>query len=175
MDKIFLDDFRKTIESSAEQLLRIPEKQSEVPKAEGKWSPKEIIGHLIDSAANNHPRFVRAQFKEDLVFPGYDQEQWVSAQHYNASSWEALIGLWKRYNEHLVHVISYIPEPQLTRLHKEHSLNRIAWITVSEGKPASLEYLIRDYVDHLKHHLGQILTNGTSSSEHSQDPRLSRV
>jgi hypothetical protein len=158
MDKIFLDDFRKTIETAAEELLRKSERQSEIPRSKGKWSPKEIIGHLIDSAANNHQRFVRAQFKEDLIFPGYDQDQWVSSQLYNAVSWEALIELWKRYNLHLLHVTASIPETQLTKLRRKHSLHQIAWKTISEKEPASLEYLIRDYLGHLKHHLGQIFS-----------------
>src|SRR5437870_13065533 len=68
----WLTDFRQTIESTSELLLRIDEAESASSKAEGKWSAKEIIGHLIDSAANNHARFVLAQLRDDLVFPGYE-------------------------------------------------------------------------------------------------------
>ena len=66
----FVSEFRSTVEAAARRLEQIHERDSRVPLAEGKWSPKQIIGHLIDSAANNHTRFVRAQFTEDLVFPG---------------------------------------------------------------------------------------------------------
>lgn len=66
--------------------MRIPEAAAAHALAEGQWSPKQIIGHLIDSAANNHQRFVRAQFTDDLVFPGYEQEAWVEVQHYNDES-----------------------------------------------------------------------------------------
>ena len=70
-------DLGSVVGSAAEQLHAISESQSQVSPVEGQWSAKQVLGHLIDSAANNHQRFVRAQFTADLVFPGYDQEQWV--------------------------------------------------------------------------------------------------
>src|SRR4051812_1604531 len=100
--KVFLEEFRQTIESSAERLRSITEEQSERARAEGKWSAKEIVGHLIDSAANNHQRFVRGQFSENLIFPGYDQNQWIQAQQYQRESWPLLIELWRLYNLHLL-------------------------------------------------------------------------
>ena len=66
----WVDEFRETIDQATNRLLLIPNERSAIPNAEGKWSPKQIVGHLIDSAANNHQRFVRAQFGDDLVFPG---------------------------------------------------------------------------------------------------------
>ncbi len=79
-----LADFKETIDLTAPRLLQITEAQSEQPRAEDHWSSKQIIGHLIDSAANNHARFVLGQIKDDLVFPGYDQNGWVQIQHYQA-------------------------------------------------------------------------------------------
>lgn len=158
-----LEDLRLTIESAAERLRSMTEAQSETRRAAGKWSPKEIVGHLIDSAANNHQRFVRAQFQDDLVFPGYEQEDWVAAQHYQRASWLHLVDLWKMYNLHLLHLISHIPEQKLGRLHHSHSLNKIAWKLVGETEPTTLEYLIRDYIGHLKHHLGQIFAGDVTS------------
>jgi hypothetical protein len=151
-----LEDFREAVETGAARLLSITEEESERRTADGKWSPKEIVGHLIDSAANNHQRFVRAQFTEDLLFPGYDQEEWVESQCYQRASWPKLVELWRAYNEHLHHVASCVPPEQLTKPRTRHSLQRIAWQTVSENEPVTLEYLIRDYIAHLKHHLGQI-------------------
>jgi DinB superfamily len=151
-----LEDFRLTIERGAERLLSLSEAQSAEPRAPDKWSAKEIVGHLVDSAANNHQRFVRAQFQDNLVFPGYAQEDWVAAQHYSQASWPLLVELWKLYNLHLLHLISHIPAHKLTRLHHEHSLDRIAWELVDASEPTTLEYLIRDYLGHLKHHLRQI-------------------
>jgi hypothetical protein len=72
--------------------------------APGKWSPKEIVGHLIDSAANNHQRFVRAQEAPDQHFPGYAQDHWVAAQDHQGSDWKVLIDLWQAYNFHLAHI-----------------------------------------------------------------------
>lgn len=152
----FLADFRVTIESAFVRLTRITEEQSVIPTAEGKWSAREIIGHLIDSAANNHQRFVRAQFTDDLVFPGYDQETWVTVQAYNEEPWQNLVQLWRLYNLHLVHMIARIPEPTLTLPRTKHSLDGIALETVSSDRPVTLDYLVRDYLRHLKHHLKQI-------------------
>src|SRR5258708_236089 len=152
-----IQDFRNTIESSSNRLLEISEEQSEVHPSAGKWSPKQIIGHLVDSAANNHQRFVRAQFKDDLVFVGYDQEEWVDIQHYQQESWPELIQLWKSFNLHIAHLVEHIPEERLHKQCNEHSLNKIAWRLVSENKPATLEYMIVDYIGHMKNHLKQIL------------------
>ena len=152
----FLTQFRDTILSATTRLKDITEEQSRRGSSADSWSPIEILGHLIDSAANNHQRFVRAQFTDDLVFPGYEQEQWVSAQKYNEASWPALIELWRAYNLHLLHVVSVIPQQLLTQPRKNHSLDRIAFNTVDQSTPATLEYLIRDYLDHLQHHLDQI-------------------
>jgi len=83
----FLRDFRDTIVSETARLKDIPEEESRRRSSPDAWAPIEILGHLIDSAANNHQRFVRAQFTEDLVFPGYEQEQWVNSQKYREASW----------------------------------------------------------------------------------------
>lgn len=151
----FLRDFEETIRGAAVRLQEISADDS-AKSTNGEWSRREIIGHLIDSATNNHQRFVRAQFKDDLVFPGYEQEQWVSSQKYSDEPWPDLIALWRAYNLHLLHVVSVIPENVLTQPRDKHSLDQIAFKTVDQSAPATLEYLIRDYLDHLKHHLDQI-------------------
>jgi hypothetical protein len=152
----WLEDFRMTIESATGQLALISEDRATIPESEGKWSPKQIIGHLIDSAANNHQRFVRAQFTDHMVFPGYEQEAWVQVQRYNDEPWTQLVQLWRLYNLHLWHVMSLIPEAVRTKSRGSHTLDRIAWQTVSASEPATLEYFMRDYVAHLQHHLNQV-------------------
>jgi len=152
----FLKDFRSTVETSKVRLLEIPEDQAAMSEP-GKWSRKEIVGHLIDSAANNHQRFVRAQVTNDLIFPGYEQELWVSSQKYNETPWPELVQLWAAYNLHLSHFISVMPEDVLTRLRSEHNLDKIAWQAVPTTSPATLEYFVRDYAGHMRHHLTQIL------------------
>ena len=159
--KEFLDDFRNTIVSATVRLRDIPEAQSSQKNSPDDWSAKETIGHLIDSAANNHQRFVRAQFTDDLVFPGYEQDQWVSSQNYRNESWPEVIQLWNAYNLHLVHVASAIPEDVLTKPRLHHTLDQIAFNLVDKNDPATLEYLIRDYLDHLRHHLNQIFAEVT--------------
>jgi len=152
----FLDDFRDTIVSAKARLSDLPETQSRQKNSPDDWSAAEVIGHLIDSAANNHQRFVRAQFTDDLVFPGYEQERWVSSQKYSDEPWSEVIQLWSAYNLHLLHVASVIPEDVLTKARSPHTLDQIAFNLVNKSEPATLEYLIRDYVDHLRHHLDQI-------------------
>ena len=152
----FLKDFRETVVNATARLRDMTAEQSRSGSSEDGWAPIETLGHLVDSAANNHQRCVRAQFTEDLVFPGYDGDQWVSAQKYRNVSWPDLIQLWSSYNLHLVHVVSVIPADVLTKPRAAHSLDQIAFNMVDKNEPATLEYLIRDYVDHLHHHLDQI-------------------
>src|ERR1044071_2832566 len=116
----FLDDFQETIQNASLRLLEITDEDAG-KRTEEAWTSKEILGHLIDSAANNHQRFVRAQFTDDLAFPGYEQNEWVSSQKYTDESWPELIQLWSAYNFHLLHVASVIPEPILTKPRANHT------------------------------------------------------
>jgi len=151
----FLDEFEQTIESTTTRLLSLTEEQTRLHK-EDKWTRKQILGHLIDSAANNHQRFVRAQFNNALVFPGYEQERWVDVQHYNDEDWSQLVQLWKLYNLHLAHLASFISPEILRGERTEHNLDVIAWQPVDKRETATLEYFIRDYAGHMRHHLNQI-------------------
>ena len=153
----WLIDFRKTVDSVSDRLRTIDEAQASKPRAEDHWSSKQIIGHLIDSAANNHARFVLGQLKDDLVFPGYDQDGWVRTNHYQDASWEQLVELWRAYNLHLHHLMSHADQAKLTTPCTLHTLQEIAFKTVPKSEPVTLEYLMKDYVVHLKHHLAQIL------------------
>ena len=160
--KEWLVDFKQTIDSTVPRLRELSESASEAPRAEDHWSAKQIIGHLIDSATNNHARFVLGQLKDDLVFPGYDQDGWVRANHYQQRSWNDLIELWRAYNLHLHHLMSHADEAKLHTPCTLHSLQEIAFKTVPQSEPVALEYLMKDYVDHLKHHLAQIFADAES-------------
>ena len=155
----WLNDFKVTILSASDRLKNISEAESAKPRAEDHWSSKQIIGHLIDSAANNHARFVLGQLKDDLVFPGYDQNGWVKTNHYQERPWSELIELWRAYNLHLHHVMSHADEARLNTPCTLHTLQEIAFKTEPQSEPVTLEYLMKDYVDHLKHHLAQIFDN----------------
>jgi len=152
----FLSDFRETVNAGAKAMLLLSEPQSELATAPGKWSPKQVIGHLIDSAGNNHGRFVRAQLQDDLTFTGYQQEEWVNRQRYQTEPWKDLVELWRLYNLHLAHLLEQVSVEDLTRPRTNHNLDQIAWQTVPRSEPVTLEYFIRDYVAHLKNHLRQI-------------------
>jgi len=154
----FLDDFQQTIQDASLRLLEIPDEDA-ARRATSEWSAKQVLGHLIDSAANNHQRFVRAQFTDDLVFATYDGDQWVDAQKYNDAFWTDLVDLWRAYNLHLVRIVSLIPENVLTQERDKHNFDQIAFRTLERTNPTTLEYLIRDYLVHLKYHLDQIWSN----------------
>ena len=156
-DPIYVEELRFLIERGAEALLALPDTLTDRRPAPGKWSPKEIVGHLIDSASNNHQRFVRAQFQEDLVCPGYDQDAWVLAQGYRSAPWVELVALWQAFNQHLVRVMEAMPEAERLRPRHPHNLHQLAWRPVPESEPATLDYFMADYVGHLKHHLRQVL------------------
>jgi hypothetical protein len=125
-------------------LQRIGDARAGEPKAAGKWSRKQILGHLVDSAANNHQRFVRGQQGESLDRSGYAQEHWVQSQGWAQRPWPEIVGLWTAYNRHLAHVIARIPEDCSTLA-----------CTIG-GQPWTLGDIARDYVAHLRHHLDQI-------------------
>jgi hypothetical protein len=153
----YIDDLRHTVVHAVPALARVGVEASARRPAAGKWSPREIIGHLIDSASNNHRRFVLSTLRDDLVFQGYAQDDWVAAQHYQDAPWEELLSLWASFNLHLARVMAAIPEDARTRERPRHNLDQIAFHPVPAGEPATLEYFMRDYVEHMKHHLRQIL------------------
>ena len=142
---IIAADLLHTVDAALPELRSISESEAARPRAPGKWSPKQVMGHLIDSASNNHQRFVRAQQGPDLVFPPYAQEHWVACQHYADRSWDDIVTLWHAYNRHLAHVVSRIPEDR-----------RHVACTIESGGPVTLGFLAHDYGVHLRHHLAQV-------------------
>jgi len=133
------------VDASRVPLLAISEEAAGKPAGPEKWSRKEILGHLIDSASNNHQRFVRLQSEELLVMPSYQQNHWVGAQNYNGREWIELVEFWLAYNRHLAHVIRHV------------DARAAGHIWRAPGKDYRLEFLIEDYLSHLRHHLAQIL------------------
>ena len=150
------EKLRRAVAAGFPRLRALSEERSSRPRAPGKWSPKEVIGHLIDSASNNHQRFVRAAFQEDLVFPGYEQDEWVRNQRYRECPWADLVELWRLYNLQLARVMEATPEGLRRRETRRHNFHDIGFQTFLEGEPATLDGLMHDYVAHLGHHLAQI-------------------
>jgi hypothetical protein len=139
------EDLARTVDAAEPALLAVNEAESAVPALEGGWSRKELLGHLIDSASNNHQRFVRAALAGELAFPGYDQNGNVRVQAVERAGWPLLVNLWASYNRYLAHVIENLPKEQLD-----------AACRIGSGEPVTLRFLVQDYLRHLKHHLGQI-------------------
>ena len=141
----WLEDFQSTVASAAGRLHQISESDAAQPRAEDHWSSKQIIGHLIDSAANNLQRFVRLQLSASIDLPGYDGDEWVRVQRYQERPWREIIDLWVMYNTQLASLIRDVNPEALGHI----------WHT-PDGKDLDLEFIMRDYVVHLRHHLRQI-------------------
>ena len=152
----YVNDLIATVNGATKHLRPVRDPDAARRPAPGKWSAKEIIGHLIDSASNNHQRIVRAAWQNDLIFAGYAQDAWVSLQGYQVAPWSQLIDLWASYNLHLSRVMLAVPEVVRLRSHARHNLHELAWQPIPQDQPATLDYLMGDYVGHLHHHLRQI-------------------
>jgi hypothetical protein len=139
------DGIRKTVEDFVYRFQDKDDSDASVKPDPQKWSCKEILGHLIDSAANNHQRFIRAQYENSNILISYEQNEWVKLERHNERSWKELIALWQSYNLHLAHIISGIPLQYLNLSFKTGS-----------DKPVTLGYIIVDYLGHLHHHIAQI-------------------
>ena len=100
--------FRSLVEKLESMILEVDEGITNKKPAQDKWSLKEIIGHLIDSASNNHQRFVRLQLGDLQGFPNYDKDLWISTQKYNAMDWDDITALWSSFNRILIKVIEYM-------------------------------------------------------------------
>ena len=153
---VYALDLMNTVEAVVPRLVAMEDERTTAKPSPEKWSPREIVGHLIDSASNNHQRFVRAQFQDSLVFAGYAQDDWVASQRYQDAPWHDLVTLWASYNRHLARVMRTMPEPIRLKAHTRHNLDQVAFRPVPPDATATLDYFMADYVDHLHHHLRQL-------------------
>jgi hypothetical protein len=115
----------------------------------GKWSNKEIIGHLCDSAQINLQRFVRCTYEQNFKLV-YEQDEWVAAQHYQDMNVTDLLQLWRLLNLQIARVLERYPADRL-QAKCDNSKKEIGLHTV--------EWLAQDYLVHLQHHLNQITCN----------------
>lgn len=140
------DKLLQIINDAKERFKSISAEEWNTKPAPEKWSKKEILGHLIDSAANNHLRFVRAQLADD-IYTGiaYEQDFFVSSQHYATAEVEEVIELWYAYNRHLAFIIKYIDPTKLDVL-----------CHIGDYPPVLFSFIITDYINHLLHHLKKV-------------------
>jgi hypothetical protein len=127
------------------ELVAFTDSEAAQPVISGGWSRKQVLGHLIDSASNNHQRFVRALLQDELRWPGYDQSGCVRVQHFQEFSWSNLVQLWKSFNLLLAHVLASVPE-----------VKRMTQCLIGDYPSMTLEELAADYLVHMEHHLDQI-------------------
>ena len=147
------EKLERTVGSAETSLRQVSEEDSEKPILTGGWSRKQVLGHLIDSASNNHQRFVRATIQGSLDFPGYDQDSCVRVQAIQKIDWPMLVATWAIYNRFLAHVIANIPADKLE-----------APCRIGSNGPVTLQFLAEDYVRHMLHHLRQIGAAGLAKS-----------
>ena len=133
------------IDAAEPRLREIGALESTKPILPGGWSRRQVLGHLIDSASNNHQRFVRAALQPSLDFPGYDQEGNVRLQAPQEADWSLLVSLWASYNRYLAHVIARLPAAKLETA-----------VRIGAGEAVTLGFIASDYLIHLVHHLSQI-------------------
>ncbi len=145
MDRPALDRLEWLLRHVPPTFEQWSETEWETPYGPGKWTKKQVLGHLIDSATNNHQRFVRIQF-EDTPVIRYAQNDWNTFSYHAQQEGALLAATWKQYNLFLLALLRQIPASALERTG-----------IGGEGKPFTLAFIVDDYVDHMEHHLAQIM------------------
>ncbi len=137
------DRLQDTIAEALSLFEDADEAQTTRRPGDGGWSARQMLGHLIDSACNNHRRFVLGQAGPVERWDGYVQDDWVRVQRYENVAWRDLVTLWAAYNRHLAHVMSSVSDEAAAR----------SALSPSGDRPITLAFLMDDYLRHLRHHL----------------------
>jgi len=140
-----ISSLRNLIDRVPDRLAKLPRERVETRPSPSKWSAKEELGHLLDSAANNHQRIVRGQLENNVAVPSYDQNAWVAINRYQKRDWNELVDLWQALNRQLLAAAESVPDS--------------AWpntLTITDHAPMTLEFIFEDYVAHMAHHLEHI-------------------
>ncbi|WP_299161741.1 DinB family protein [uncultured Tenacibaculum sp.] len=112
-----------------------------------KWSKKEILGHLIDSGINNLQRFTEIQFEsKPYRIRKYEQNKLVKVNDYQNAEIKELLNFWVSINNRILN---------LMKLQTEKTLNYK--IELDKDNISDLRFLMTDYVNHIEHHLNQIM------------------
>lgn len=152
---LLFSSFRTLLNETPGRLARIPDDVAARSLEENKWSAKQELGHLADSAINNHARLIRVQIETCPELPGYDQREWVRRNGYQSRSWAEIITLWQTLNQHLLLAAGRI---------SLEDWQRTATFLSAWGKPPAsvspdvitLRFLFEDYIEHMRHHLKHI-------------------
>jgi hypothetical protein len=139
------DRLRDTVARAEREYNNFDESEVSAATKDGGWSRKQLLGHLIDSASNNHQRFVRALLQDEYRGPTYDQEGLVRVERFQEMPWADLVDLWAGYNRFLAHILDGVPEEK-----------KNTPCYVGENPVMTLEALAEDYLKHMNHHLDQI-------------------
>lgn len=136
------------LESTASHIRQTPEEMLNAKPRADKWSKKEILGHLVDSAINNLQRFTEIQFSDKpFQIYRYHQAELVQANAYQEAEIDEYLPLWVQLNKRII---------QIMRLQTKRTLS--FEILLYEGEKSDLKFLMTDYVDHMEHHVKQILS-----------------
>jgi hypothetical protein len=136
-----LQSLRTLLQKLPARLEALPPDSVEVKPPAG-WSVKEELGHLLDSAANNHQRIVRAQLEDNPAMPGYDGPMWVALHAYQKRDWHDLIGTWGALNRQLLAAAEAVPDSAWSRT-----------CTIGGSEPLTLQFVFDDYLHHMREHL----------------------
>jgi hypothetical protein len=140
-----LSSLRHLIERVPDRLEKLAKEKLECKPTPSTWSPKEELGHLLDSAANNHQRIVRGQLDNSPAMSGYDQNGWVAVHAYQRRDWKELVEVWQALNRQLLAAAEAVPDSAWSKT-----------LTVAGSEPLTLEFIFDDYVAHMVHHLQHI-------------------
>ena len=142
------EELQSIVVDFVDRISSMSEKEFSAKPLPNKWSKKEVLGHLIDSAQNNMRRFICGQYESSPPHIIYDQDFWVSANAYSQANSEHVIQMWQHINDRLCDVLNTMPESNYTKV-----------CNTGRGSEQlrTLEWLAEDYVKHMKHHLNQII------------------
>jgi hypothetical protein len=142
LDPVELSEQLATVVRQALPWLQaLTEASASRPEKTGKWCAKEVMGHLTDSAINNHARMMRLQIETEPSLPGYEQMAWVGLQRYADREWVKVLTVWVALNEHFASAVGRIDKVLLANK------------GIVAGGELTLGFLIEDYIAHMEHHL----------------------
>jgi DinB family protein len=144
---------RYLLDTVPAELAGLSDATAALKPAPEKWSPKEELGHLLDSAANNHQRIVRTLLEDQPAMSGYEQQRWVQVHRYQQRDWRELIDLWAALNRQLLVAVASVTDSAWTRT-----------CTIAGSEPMTLGFVIEDYLAHMSHHLAHIQSASHAAS-----------